>query len=199
MTSYYESFDGSAVDLSWSAVRDNVPWTLPGDGTGAINNAAGNTYQRMNGDLGSTDHYSEVLLPRVWANNSSGDPRVVLLLRADPSAQTYYACSLQLTNAIMTFLLWTNGSAAPFGAVTNESVDLSGDGPLRFRFECEGSAFRGYLNDVLVKTETSTGRTAGTLGGTGGQRTDTIRWAEFRAGALGDPPAGHSGRQLIAA
>lgn len=197
MTAYYESFDGSAVDLSWTAVRDSVPWTLNGDGTATIANAGGNTYQRMNGDLGSVDHYSEVLLPRVWANNANGDPRCVLLLRADPSALTYYAASLQLTNNELAFLYWSNGGlpdGGPFGTTPNQPVDLSGDGPLRYRFEVEGATFRAYLNDVLVKTETDTRRTVGTRGGTGVQRGTTIRFAEFRTAALADPAPG---RMLI--
>jgi hypothetical protein len=199
VTAYYESFDGSAPDLSWSALRDNFPWTINGDGTATIANSGGNTYQRMNGDLGSVDHYSEVLLPRTWANNANGDPRAVLLLRADPSALTYYAASLQLTNNLLSFLYWQGGAlpdGGPFGAIANQSVDLSGDGPLRYRFEVEGTTFRAYLNDVLVKTEADTRRTTGTLGGTGVQRGTTIKFAEFRAAALADPAPG---RMMIGA
>lgn len=202
MTSYYESFDGSAVDLPWTALRDNVPWTLNGDGTGSLLNSGGNTYQRMNGDLGSTDHYSEVLLGRTWANNANGDPRCVLLLRADPSALTYYAASLQLTNNVLSFLYWVNGAlpdGGPFGTTPNQSIAIPTDGPLSFRFGVEGSTFRAWLNGELVKSETDTRRTTGTLGGTGVQRGTTITFAEFRAGALADAPAGHGGRQLLAA
>lgn len=202
MTAYLETFDGTATDLSWTAVRDSFAWTLNGDGTATIANSGGNTYQRMNADLGSVDHYSEVLLPRVWANNANGDPRAVLLLRADTSALTYYAASLQLTNNLLSFLYWSSGSlpdGGPFGAVQNQAVDLSGDGPMRFRFEVEGTTFRAYLNDTLVKTETDSRRTTGTRAGTGVQRGTTIRFAEYRAAALTDPAAGHPGRMLAAA
>ena len=202
MTSWQETFDGSSVDQPWTALRDQVAWSLPGGGVGAISNAGGNTYQRLDRDLGSTDHYAEALLPRTWADTANGDPRVVLLLRAaSGTTQTYYAASLQLTNSVMSFLYWSNGSVVgggPFGAVPNEPVAIPTDGPLAFRFEVEGSLFRAYLNGALVKAETDTQRTTGTLAGTGGQRPSTIRWAQFRAGALGDG-VGEPGRQLLAA
>lgn len=202
MATWVETFDGAAVDQPWTTLRDNFGWTLNGDGTATLLNQGGNTYQRCDRDTGSVDHFSEVVLNRGWAVNANGDPRCVLLLRAATgTTQTYYAASLQLTNNELAFLYWSAGAVqggGPFGTTPNQPVTIPDDGPLTFRFECQGTVFRAYLNGVLVKTETDTRRTTGSLGGTGVQRGTTIRFAHFRTGALTDG-VGEPGRGLLAA
>lgn len=195
MATFVEPFDAAGLAQPWTTLRDNFPWSLNGDGTATIRNQGGNTYQRLDRDTESTDHYAEAVIARGWANVPQGDPRAVLLLRAATgTTQTYYAASLQLTNGVLSFLYWQNGAVqggGPFGAIGNQSVTIPpGSDPITFRFEVEGSTFRAYLDGELVKTETDTRRTVGTLAGAGVQRGTTIVWDDFRAGALSDvwPP-----------
>lgn len=187
MATYTDSFDGASTDLTWVSARGSAVPVVNGDGTASIG-GTGWEYARAEGDTGSPDMYAEVVVD----SNATGE--ILLFVRGDPSTnQTYFSAVLSMSESWMTFLEWA-GSGPPVGGgpigTADEPVAVPA-APFTFRYEAEGSTLRGYLNGVLVKTETRSGTAAGGYGGLGvDARTGSsaVRFDEWRTGALSDPP-----------
>lgn len=194
MTTFTDTFDGASTDLTWVSARGTARPTVNGDGTASIG-GSGWQYARVEHDTGSADMYAEVVI------DSGGTGEILVFVRATQASQgttaaeTYISAVLNLTagDTWMSFLEWAGPGApvgfAPFGEI-DEPVSLP-PAPFTFRFEAEGDEFRGYLDGVLVKTETHNGDPSGGRAGLGlDTRTGSsvVRFDEWRTGALSDPP-----------
>lgn len=196
MPTFLDSFDAASPDLTWANARGTNQPVTNGDGTATILGSAWQ-YVRAEHNTGSADMFAETRVDR--ADPSGGpDRRVVLLLRASTGspaesagAVTLLAAVLSLTARTLSFLQM-EGSPAPVGG-----GPLAGDQPVTipsapfvFRIEAQGGTMRGYFGAELVSEAAIRGTgPAGTYGGLGARELTaaTVRYGEFRVGALSDP------------
>lgn len=197
MATYLESFNGTATDQPWTTTRHTGGATPTGtgawvvdQGTGRIVNGTAASYNRLDRDLGSADHYVEALINPGYT--AGADPRTVLILRMDATTGQGLACSLNIAGGTLQFLNYPGGSTAPsppsgVSAGTIPPGTIPANAPFVFRIEHQGDQARAFVNGTPIQTITSTYRTTGSRAGGGSQRGDTLRYDSIRAGALSDP------------
>lgn len=195
MPTFTDTFDGAAPDLTWASARGSSLPVPNGDGTATISGSAWQ-YVRAEHNTGSADMYAEVRIDR--GDPAGADRRVVLLLRASTGSPPESAGAVTLLGAVLSLsgrtlsFLQMEGSPAPVGG-----GPLAGDQPVTipsvpftFRVEAQGGTVRGFFDGQLVSEAAirGTGPT-GTYGGLGARELTaaTVRYGEYRVGALSDP------------
>ena len=191
-TGYEDDFERVNIGSAW---EDGPGWfegvTLVGGALRDTNSGSPSSGVRRTAETYDADQWSEITV-KTLVNGTSSRPLVYPMVRVgSPVATSYYLRAWNDSSANTEIALWNFDGVSSFnliGTTFDAGRNLvAGD---RLRIEVEGTALRGYLNDVLIDTATDSDYSSGQPGCAVIADTGSLELAEIESWRAGNMAPG---------